>query len=259
MTGPERSADWRERQRRVLEMTRARGSVSVTELVEAMGVSVETVRRDLTTLESHGLVRRAHGQAFPVETAAYESDLGTRQVSQIDEKRRIAAEAVRHLRDAETLFVDEGFTPQVIAGSLPDRRMRVVTASLPIASMLAGREQFSVYLLGGRVRSNTLGTVDHWALEMLEGFVIDVALIGANAISRERGLTTPDPAVAEVKKTAVRVSRRRVFAGVSSRFAVSSFCRFADVSDLDVLVSDRGLSASEAARYAALGPTVVRV
>lgn len=233
--------------------------MAVTDLVEVLGVSVETVRRDLSVLEAHGLVRRAYGQAFPVETAAYESDLGTREVSHVEEKRHIAAEAVRHLEDAETLFIDEGFTPQVIARSLPDRRMRVVTASLPIASMLADRKTVSVYLLGGRVRGNTLGTVDHWAVEMLSNFVIDVAFIGANAISRERGLTTPDPAVAEVKKTAVQVSRRRVFTGVSSKFAVSSFCHFADVSDLDVIVTDRKLSPSEADRLAACGPSVVRV
>lgn len=249
----------KERQRQVLEIARARGSVAVADLVEALDVSVETIRRDLTVLETHGLIRRAYGQAFPVETAAYESNLETREVSHVDEKRRIAAEAVRHLDDAETLFIDEGFTPQMIARGLPERRMRVVTASLPIASMLADREAFSVYLLGGRVRGNTLGTVDHWAVEMLSNFVIDVAFIGANAISRERGLTTPDPAVAEVKKTAVRVSRRRVFTGVSAKFAVSSFCHFADVADLDVVVSDRKLSQSEADRYAALGPTVVRV
>lgn len=255
----QRPEGWRDRQRRLLELARARGSVAVADLVTELGVSVETVRRDLTTLESHGLVRRVHGQAYPVETAAYESDLGTRQISHIEEKRRIAAEAVRHLEDAETLFIDEGFTPQVIARSLPERRMRVVTASLPIASMLAERDLVSVYVLGGRVRGNTLGTVDHWAVDMLSGFVIDVAFIGANAISRERGLTTPDPAVAEVKKTAIRVSRRRVFTGVSSRFAVSSFCRFADVADLDVIVTDRKLSASEAERYGSLGPAVVRV
>lgn len=251
--------DPKQRRRQILELARTRGSIAVSDLVEKMGVSVETVRRDLGILEVHGLVWRGYGRAYPVETAAYESDLMTREVSQVEEKRRIAVEAVSHLEDAETIFIDEGFTPQIIARGLPNRRMRVVTASLPIASMLADREAFSVYLLGGRVRGNTLGTVDHWAVEMLGNFVIDVAFIGANAISRERGLTTPDPAVAEVKKTAVRVSRRRVFSGVSSKFAVSSFCRFAEVADLDVIISDRKLSPSEADRYASLGPAVVRV
>ena len=224
-----------------------------------MNVSVETVRRDLTVLELHGLIRRSYGQAYPVETAAYESGMATRETAHVDQKLRIAAEAVRHLDDAETVFIDEGFTPQIIAGLLPQRSLRVVTASLPIAALLAQRANISVFVLGGRVRGHTQGSVGQWATDMLSGFVVDLAFIGANAISREHGLTTPDPAVADVKKTAVRVARRRVFAGVSTKFAVTSFCKFADIVDLDVIITDRKLSSSEAARYASLGPAVIRV
>lgn len=240
-------------------MARDDGQVSVAELSTRLGVSVETVRRDLSALEAKGLVRRSYGLAYPVETAAYESDLHWRETAHHDEKERIAVEAVRHLGDAETIFIDEGYTPQLIARELPRRRLRVVTASLPIASLLADHDEITVYLLGGRVRGNTQATVDHWVTDMLSRFVIDLAYIGANAISREHGLTTPDPAVAEVKATAVRVSRRRIFSGVSPKFAVSSFCRFADVADFEMIISDRRLSSSEALRIAALGPVVTRV
>ncbi len=248
-----------DRQRGVLERARSEGQVSVTELAARLGVSVETVRRDLSALEARGLVRRSYGLAYPVETAAYESDLVRRQTAHTGEKERIAAEAVRHVGDAETIFIDEGYTPQLIARSLPPRRLRVVTSSLPIASICSERDDITVYLLGGRLRGNTLATVDHWATEMLGRFVIDLAYVGANAISREHGLTTPDPAVAEVKATAMRVSKRRIFTGVSPKFAVSSFCRFAEVADLDLIISDRRLSSSEATRLAALGPVVTRV
>lgn len=248
-----------ERQRRVLDTARVEGKVVVSELSGRLGVSVETVRRDLSALADKGLVRRSYGVAYPVETAAYEPNLVLRQTAHTGEKERIAAEAVARVGDAETLFIDEGYTPQLIARGLPMRPFTVVTASLPIASILAERPDVTVYLLGGRLRGNTLGTVDHWAIEMLSQFVIDLAYVGANAISRERGLTTPDPAVAEVKATAMRVSRRRIFTGVSQKFAVSSFCRFAEIADFDVIISDRRLSPTEARLLAALGPDVARV
>lgn len=89
----------------------------------------------------------------------------------------------------------------------------MVTASLPVAGVLAESENTSVLLLGGRVRHGTLATVDHWTTKMLAGFVLDLAFIGANGISREHGLTTPDPAVSEVKAQAIRAARRTVFAG----------------------------------------------
>jgi DeoR/GlpR family transcriptional regulator of sugar metabolism len=94
---------------------------------------------------------------------------------------------------------------------------------------------------------------------MLAGFVLDLAFVGANGISREHGLTTPDPAVAEVKAQVVRVARRRVFCGVHTKFGVSSFCRFAEVGDFETIITDTSLPATEAHRYSLLGPQVIRV
>lgn len=100
--------------------------------------------------------------------------------------------------------------------------------------------------------SGPLGTA------MLGEMVIDVAFLGANGISRERGLTTPDPAVAAVKQEAVRRSRRRVLVGVHTKFGVSSFCRFADLADFEAVVTGTELSAAEARKYEAMGPRVIR-
>lgn len=157
-----------DRQRAIVRTARATGSVDVAALAVELGVARETVRRDLRTLEDHGLVRRTHGGAYPVESAGFETTLAFRATSHVPEKRRIAAAAARLLGDAETVFVDEGFTPQLIAGALPrDRPLTVVTASLPVAGALAEAENMSVLLLGGRVRSGTLATVDHWTTKML--------------------------------------------------------------------------------------------
>jgi DeoR/GlpR family transcriptional regulator of sugar metabolism len=252
--------DAEERQHRILALARSEGRVDVAKLAADLAVAPETVRRDLRLLERHGLLKRTHGGAYPVETARFETSLATRETRRVPEKRRIAAAAVDMLGDAETVFIDEGYTPQLIAEALPtDRALTVVTASLSAAAVLASAGSATVLLLGGRVRGRTLATVDHWATAMLAGFVIDLAYVGANGISREHGLTTPDPAVADVKAQVVRVSRRRIFSGVHTKFGVSSFCRFAEVTDFEAIITDSGLPAAEAHRYALLGPQVVRV
>ncbi|WP_419992444.1 DeoR/GlpR family DNA-binding transcription regulator [Streptomyces boninensis] len=252
--------DAEERRHAILMQARRDGSVDVGKLSVNLGVSRETVRRDLNLLEDHGLVRRTHGGAYPVESAGYETTLAHRTTMHVPEKSRIAAAAADLLGDAETVFVDEGFNPQLIAEALPESRpLTIVTASLTTAGLLAGRERHTVLLLGGRVRGGTLATVEHWTSRMLAGFVIDLAFIGANGISREYGLTTPDPAVSEVKAQAMRVARRRVFAGIHTKFGAVSFCRFADVADFEAIVTDTGLSAAEAHRYSLLGPQVIRV
>ena len=248
-----------ERQHRILAQARSDGRVDVSGMAADLAVAPETVRRDLKVLEQHGLVRRTHGGAYPVESAGFETNLANRATLRVPEKRRIAAAAVELLGDAETVFVDEGFGPQLVAEAFPaGRPLTVITASIPVATQLATKPETTVYLLGGRVRGRTLATVDHWATQMLAGFVIDLAYLGANGISRRYGLTTPDPAVANVKAQVVRASRRRVFAGVHTKFGVNSFCRFASVADFETIVTDTGLSAVEAQRYSVLGPQVIR-
>jgi DeoR family fructose operon transcriptional repressor len=249
-----------ERQHRILGLARHAGRVEVTVAAADFGVAPETIRRDLSELERRGLVRRTHGGAYPVESAGFETDLAQRVTLHVENKRRIAAEAVKLLGEAETVFVDEGYTPQILAALLPtDRPLTVVTASLSTAGAIADSSNTTVLLLGGRVRARTMATVGSWACAMLSGFVIDLAFLGSNGISRELGLTTPDPVVADVKAKALQVSRRRVFMGDHSKFGASSFCRFAEVGDFEAIGTDTGLSSAEAHRYGLMGPQVIRV
>lgn len=248
-----------ERQRRILARARTDGHVDVGAMALELAVAPETVRRDLRALGDHGLVRRTHGGAQPVETAGFETGLLSRTTAQFAEKRQIAAAAADRLGDAETVFIDEGHTAQLVAEALPtDRPLTVVTASLPAAAAMAAAPSITVLLLGGRVRGLTMATVDHWVLRMLGEMVIDLAFLGANGISRERGLTTPDPAVGAVKTQAMSSSRRKIFVGAHTKFGAASFIKFAEVSEFEALITDSGLSPADAQRYAVLGPRVIR-
>jgi len=248
-----------ERQRRILVRARTEGRVDVGTLATELGAAPETVRRDLGQLSDRGLLQRTHGGAFPVESAGFETNIAHRATSSIVEKRRIAAVAADRLHGAETVYIDEGITPQFVAEALlPQGPITVVTSSLLAAGAMAESPSITVLLLGGRLRGRTMATVDHWATQMLGELVIDLAYLGANGISREHGLTTPDPAVAAVKGLAMARSRRRVFVGTHNKFGVTSFCRFAGISDFEALITDTGLSTGEAHRYAALGPQVIR-
>jgi DeoR family fructose operon transcriptional repressor len=252
-----------ERQRQILVRARANGRVDVAQVATDLSVAPETVRRDLKQLVERGMLRRVHGGAYPVESAGFESNLAHRTTAMVGEKHRIAAAAAARLHGAESVYIDEGVTPQLVAEALANdlpagARLTVVTASLLAAETLASAPDITVILLGGRLRGLTMATVDHWATDMLAEFVIDLAYVGANGISREHGLTTPDPAVAAVKNQVVTRARRKVFVGLHTKFGVASFCRFAELGDFEALVTDTGLSPSEAHRYSVHGPQVIR-
>lgn len=248
-----------ERQRRILHRARAEGRVDVALVAAELAAAPETIRRDLRQLGDRGLLLRTHGGAYPVESAGFESSLAHRSTAWVGEKRRIAAAAAERLHDAETVYIDEGITPQFVAEALiPSGPITVITSSLLTASVLADSADITVLLLGGRVRGRTLATVDHWATAMLSELVIDLAYLGANGISREHGLTTPDPAVAAVKAQVMSSARRKVFVGIHTKFGVASFCRFAAIGDFEAIVTDTGLPAPDAHRYSVLGPQVIR-
>ena len=252
------SVDSDSRQRRIVEFARTRGRVEVLALAEELNVASETIRRDLKVLAGRRMLKRVHGGAIPLETAAFESTVEYRSQVDLAQKHRIAAAAADLLHGAETVYLDEGFTPRLIAERLADQELTVVTSSLLAAEALAHSETVTVMLLGGRMRGRTLATVDNWAVERLRSLVIDVAYLGTNGITPERGLTTPDPAVAAVKQTAVSVATRRILVAADSKFGETSFCRFAEVSDFETIVTGTELPAAEAARYEALGPSMVR-
>jgi DeoR/GlpR family transcriptional regulator of sugar metabolism len=232
----------------------------VTDLASHLGVASETVRRDLTILAQQGLLRRTHGAAYPVDNAGFETTLDYRSGHLVPEKRRIARAAAEAIGPMDSLYLDDGFTPELIAQNLAseNRALTVITPSIPVATTLAASSAISVIILGGIVRHRTLGIVGHWVTDMLSTLLIDVAIMGANGISLERGLTTPDPVVSALKTAVLARARRRMFVGVHTKFGVDSFSRFANVDEFDILISDRGLSSRESRRYAEAGPRVIR-
>jgi DeoR family fructose operon transcriptional repressor len=247
-----------ERQLWIVERARASGRVEVAALAEELGVTTETVRRDLTTLERHALLRRVHGGAIPIERLGFEPALAARDNVLTAEKERIARLALTELPDEGSILLDAGTTTARLADALPtDRELVVLTNALPIAMSLSVRPNITVLLLGGRVRGRTQAAVDAWALQALADSYVDVAFIGANGISPERGLTTPDTTESAVKRAMIRAARRSVVLADHTKVGQDHLSRFAALDEIDTLITDSGLDAMVADELRAQGPKVL--
>ncbi|MEV4312519.1 DeoR/GlpR family DNA-binding transcription regulator [Actinocrispum sp. NPDC049592] len=249
-----------ERQQVILERARAKGRVDVAALAEEFDVTTETIRRDLTVLERHGVLRRVHGGAIPVERLGFEPALSVRETVMTDEKTRIAKAALAELPENGTILLDAGSTTAKLADALPvDRDLTIVTHSVNIALSLITRPNVTVMLVGGRLRSRTLASVDAWALQALRDTFVEVAFIATNGVSVERGLTTPDPAEAMVKKAAIACGRRCVLLADHTKVGNDHFSRFADLGDIDTFITDSAIDSEVAAEIGAAGPKMVMV
>jgi DeoR family fructose operon transcriptional repressor len=231
-----------ERQQEILRLARANGRVDVLALAEELSVTGETIRRDLTTLERAGVVRRVHGGAIPVERLGFEPALAARDAVMTAEKERIAKAALAELPEDGAIIIDAGSTTERLASVLPmDRELTVVVNAPPLAVLLASRPNLTVIMLGGRVRRRTLATVDDWNLRLLSEIHVDVAFMGTNGFSPERGFTTPDPAEAAGKRAMIAAARRAVVLADHTKAGNDYFARFAQLADVDTLITDAGV------------------
>jgi DeoR family fructose operon transcriptional repressor len=247
-----------ERHRLILERARANGRVDVGALAAEFDVTPETIRRDLTSLERHGLVRRVHGGAIPVERLGFEPGLHARDAAMAAEKERIARAALAELPAEGAILLDAGTTTARLAEILPsDRELTVVTNAVPIAMTLSGRPNITVLTVGGRVRGRTLAMVDQWAVRVLAETFTDVGFVATNGVSVERGLTTPDVAEAAVKRAMLGAARRVVVLADHTKVGNDHFACFGDLDQVDTLVTDSGLDPSLASDLEAAGPRVV--
>jgi DeoR family transcriptional regulator, fructose operon transcriptional repressor len=248
-----------ERQQEIVRLARAEGRVDVASLADTLHVTAETIRRDLTMLERAGVLRRVHGGAIPVERIGFEPALAARDSVLIDEKERIAKAALAEVPDEGAIILDAGTTTARLAQALPvDRELTVVVNSPVIAALLGVRPNLNVLLLGGRLRGRTLATVDDWALRPLADMYVDVAFLGTNGLSVERGLTTPDPAEAAVKRAMINSARRAVVLADHTKIGNDYLARFGTLADLDLLITDAGLDDDLVTEVEAAGLRVVR-
>lgn len=247
-----------ERQQRIMAQARAAGRVEVAALAEALDVTPETIRRDLTQLERRGSVRRVHGGAIPVERLEAEPALAARAALRTDVKRRIAARILQEIPQGSTVLLDAGSTTQALVDQLPvDLDLTVITNSIPAAAALAGRPGIDLYVIGGRVRGLTAAAVGEWTARALADVVVDVAVLGTNGISAARGLTTPDQAEADAKRAMVNAARRVIVATDSSKAGDDHLHRFASLDQVALVVTDADLADDVADELRAAGPEVV--
>jgi DeoR family fructose operon transcriptional repressor len=245
--GPEREPELAPRRHEsILQALAQQGQVNTQQLASQLGVTHETVRKDLIYLQERGLLRRVHAGAVSPRSVAHEPWIGDRTTF-TSEKRHIAAAALELVPTSGAVLIDSGTTTAALAAQMqPSSALQVLTNSLPVALTLLPKVG-SVTTLGGRVRPETQATADEWALSHLSEVRVDVAFIGANAASPDQGLATPDRSEAAVKRAFIRAARRRVLLADHSKFERESVYAFATLTDIDVLVTDARMSPRTAA------------
>jgi DeoR/GlpR family transcriptional regulator of sugar metabolism len=209
----------------LLERLRVDGRLVAKDLAAELGVSEDSVRRDLRELAAAGLCQRVYGGALPVSPAIV--DHAGRERVEPASKQRVAAVAARLVVPGSTAILDGGTTALAVVRALPlDLAATVVTHSPTVAAALVDHRDVEVFLLGGRLFKHSLVTCGAAAVEAAQGVTADVFLLGVTGVHHEAGLTTGDADEAAMKRalarraadTYVLASAEKI--GAASRFVV---------------------------------------
>ncbi|MGH6945645.1 MAG: DeoR/GlpR family transcriptional regulator [Geminicoccaceae bacterium] len=228
-----------QRRRAIVELVRRQGFAPIDLLAQQFAVTPQTIRRDLNQLSAAGTLQRFHGGAglpSSVENLAYP----TRQVLCLEEKRRIATLAARHVPDHASLFINIGTTTEEVARALLHHKgLSVVTNNLNVASILAGNPDFRVIVAGGVVRSRDHGIVGEATLDLIRQFKVDIGIIGISGIDLDGALLDFDYREVRAAQAIIENSRRVFLVTDHTKFGRNAMVRLGSLQEIDALFTDQ--------------------
>lgn len=218
----------------ILKLLEIDGSMAVSDLAERLGVSLETIRRDIKPLAESGAVLRMHG-GVALPSALGEAPFEKRMREMSAAKKKIAECVARTIADGESLMLDTGTTTSYLARELlGHRRLTVITNSSDIARVLASVNGNRVYMAGGEIRPDSGAVFGLSAIEFIARFSVDHSIISAGAVDPS-GILDYALDEAEFARTVLSRGRRKLVVTDSSKFTRSGLiqvCSFGDLSEI---------------------------
>jgi DeoR/GlpR family transcriptional regulator of sugar metabolism len=246
----------------LLELLAADGQLQVERAATVLGVSAATVRRDLDELARQQMLTRIRGGAV-AQGVTYDLPLRYKSERHPSEKQRIAAVAAGLVKPGQIAGLNGGTTTTEVARALATRAdlnsrapapaLTVVTNALNIATELAVRQHIKIVTTGGVARPQSYELTGPLATGVLEQVVLDIAILGVDGIDAAAGATAHHEGEASINRLMAQRASRVVIAADSSKVGRRAFARICTAREVDVLVTDAGIAAADAAKLEEAG------
>jgi DeoR family fructose operon transcriptional repressor len=230
-----------ERHNAILQLLHESQSIKATDLIAKFGVSFETVRRDLESLEKEGFLKRVHGGAtLPASDYRKELPFTVRELKRVQEKSELAHTASNFVAEGQSLFLDVSTTNTEFAKVLMKKfeRLTILTNSFPISSLLMNKSGFTIIFVGGVVRNAEQCVVGDIAEHFISQFHADTFFMSTSGISLTAGLTDYGIGEIQLKKKMLERSNKVIVLADSSKFNAVSLSSICGLSDVERIVTD---------------------
>lgn len=228
-----------ERHDAIVSAVNAAPAVSTDELMRRLGVSAETIRRDLALLEGRGVLRRVHGGAARVDRRTEEPSYSDRAMINHVAKAQMARLAAGLLENGQTVVIDIGTSAVAVARAVPGGfRGTVVTPSLPVALELADRPGIELLVAGGRLRPGDLACANAYTKAMFTDVYADIAFLGSGGVEAEAGLTDFHLDEIDIRRTIIANSARSYILADSTKLGRIATYRVCALDAVTGLITD---------------------
>jgi DeoR family transcriptional regulator, fructose operon transcriptional repressor len=227
-----------ERQIKIVDIIKEEGNVSVDELAIRLNVSKMTIRRDLEKLQDNNLLMRTHGGAMANRVLLNEAAYATKREKNLEIKRKLAKEAIKHIQPNSTIYLDAGTTTYEVAVNMAGLTdLTIITNDIRIAYQLFGTQN-KVIFLGGLILRETGSTTDQYTVDMLEDFSIDLAIMAVSSIDNHLIMCTPELNRQQLKKKVLKVAEKSILVTDQSKFFQKSLYKIGSIQLLDTIITD---------------------
>lgn len=230
--------DLTDRQDQILSLIRTDGKVDVDQLAGEFGVTLQTVRRDLGELCDRGLATRTHGGARRLVSTASASYQTRRQTNSLA-KQAIATKAAALIPNHCSVILNIGTTTEQVARAMTAHEdLMVISNNINVIQIFAASKLRELVIVGGAVRASDGAIVGSDAVDFIERYKVDYAVIGTSAIDSDGSILDFDSREVAVARTILANARTKILVADTAKFSVSAPVRICDVADLDYVVCD---------------------
>lgn len=234
-----------ERQKRILELLAQDGAVLVTKLSAELGVTEETVRRDLEKLEKQEALVRTHGGAVPVVDSNHELSLEKRKNINVESKIKLAKEAVNHIVSGDTVFLDASTTTFYIAKELKNmKNVTIVTNSIRVVNELAGQQNLNVIAIGGYVSNNQSLVGSIAQNDIATNYFANKMFFSSRGTTESVGILESNEQECGIKQAMMKNAEKKYYVCDRSKIGRVGFAKLAQFTDIDYVIAEGPLEDS---------------
>lgn len=249
-----------ERHSLIIDTLMKHESIMVSDLSTLLGVSAVTIRKDLTELEKESKLYRSHGKAILINPYINNRSVSEKEKLSRDEKKLIGKAGASLITKDDSIIIASGTTVLALARNIrPVHKLTVISASIQVSEILGNNESIEVVQLGGSLRHSSLSAVGKYAEAALSDFSCSKLFLGVDGIDLDFGITTTDIREADLDRVMMRAAQKTIVLADSSKFRRRGFSKIANMDEIDLIITDDGISDKIAQRIEELGIELIVV